>query len=61
MAALISTPEVGQILGKSARTVQRMAGAGKLPIAGKVPGLHGAYVFYRDQIEAIRVQSANVE
>lgn len=50
---LLTSPQVGLILGKSARTVQRMAGAGELPVAHKIPGPNGAFLFRRSDIEAL--------
>lgn len=48
---LLTSPEAGAILGKSARTVQRMADAGVLPVAQKLPGPNGAYLFRRSDID----------
>lgn len=48
---LLTTTEAGVILGKSARTVQRMAESGELPYARKLPGPNGAYLFARSLIE----------
>ncbi len=50
---LLTSPEAGQILGKSARTVQRLADSGRLPIAQKLPGPNGAYLFRRSDVEAL--------
>lgn len=50
---LLTSPEAGQILGKSARTVQRLADAGALPVAQKLPGPNGAYLFRRSDVEAL--------
>lgn len=54
---LITSPEAGQILGKSARTIQRMADAGDLPVAQKLPGPNGAYLFARSDIEALMAEA----
>lgn len=54
---LLTSPEVGQILGKSARTVQRMADAKLLPIAQKLPGPNGAYLFRRSDVAALMAPS----
>lgn len=48
---LLTSPQVGQILGKSPRTIHRMALAGTLPIAQKLPGPNGAFLFRRAAIE----------
>ena len=49
---LINATEAGNILGYSARTVKRMANAGQLPYAAKLPGTTGAFVFDRSAIVA---------
>lgn len=51
--ALITSPEAGRIIGKSARTIQRMADAEEIPVAQKLPGPNGAYLFDREVIEAM--------
>jgi hypothetical protein len=51
---LLTSPQAGLILGKSARTVQRMADAGELAYAQKLPGPNGAYLFRRSVVEAWR-------
>jgi predicted DNA-binding transcriptional regulator AlpA len=53
MDDLLTSTEAGQIIGKSARTVQRMAESGELPVAQKLPGPNGAYLFRRTEIEAL--------
>lgn len=53
--ALLTSTEVGVLLGKSARTVQRMADAGQLTPAQKLPGPNGAYLFRRADVEALTV------
>jgi predicted DNA-binding transcriptional regulator AlpA len=53
---LLTSPQAGLLLGKSARTVQRMAEAGALPVAQKLPGPNGAFLFRRSEIEALAVQ-----
>lgn len=53
---LLTSPQAGLILGKSARTVQRMADAGDLPPAQKLPGPNGAYLFRRSDVEAMALQ-----
>ena len=41
---LLSTAQVADLLGRSIRTIQRMAEAGEIR-AEKMPGLTGGYVF----------------
>lgn len=53
---LLTSPEAGRILGKSARTIQRMADAGEIPVAQKLPGPNGAYLFRREDLEALAVE-----
>jgi hypothetical protein len=57
MPAVITSPEAGRILGKSARTVQRMADADELPTIGKLSGPNGAYLFDREAIEALAAEA----
>lgn len=42
------------ILGKSARTLQRMAESGDLVPAQKLPGPNGAYLFRRGDVLDLR-------
>ena len=57
---LLTSPQAGLILGKSARTVQRMADTGELPVAQKLPGPNGAFLFRRSDVEALRDELAEV-
>lgn len=50
---LVTSPQAAHILGKSARTVQRMADDGALPVAQKLPGPNGAYLFKRSDVVAL--------
>ncbi len=52
---MLSAAQVAELLGKSARTIQRMAEAGDLP-AEKMPGLTGAYLFDASLIEYLARQ-----
>jgi excisionase family DNA binding protein len=52
-AELLTSPEAGALLGKSARTVQRLVDRGELKPAQKLPGPNGAYLFRREDIEAL--------
>jgi len=51
--ALITAAEAGVILGRTPRTIQRLADAGILASAQKLPGLTGAYLFRRADVEAL--------
>lgn len=55
---LLTSPQAGTLLGKSARTIQRMADAGDLPVAQKLPGPNGAYLFRRSDVEALLAAAA---
>lgn len=48
---LLTSPQAGAILNRSARTVQRLADSGDLPVAQKLPGPNGAYLFRRADVE----------
>ncbi|SHP46924.1 Uncharacterised protein [Mycobacteroides abscessus subsp. abscessus] len=50
---LITSTCAGQILKKSGRTVVRHAEAGRIPIAYRLPGPNGAYLFSRHVIEEL--------
>lgn len=50
---LLTSPQAGALLGKSARTVVRMADAGVLPIAQKLPGPNGAYLFRQGDVRRL--------
>ncbi len=51
---LLSTGEVAELLGTTVATVNRWAVTGKLPVAHKMPGRTGAYLFARSDVEAVR-------
>lgn len=55
---LLTSTEAGRVLGKSARTIQRMADAGQLPVAQKLPGPNGAYLFRADVIGRVKAEQA---
>jgi hypothetical protein len=42
---LLTSPQVGYLLGKSARTIQRMADRGELKVFAKLSASNGAYLF----------------
>lgn len=54
---LISTAEVAALLGKSIRTVHRMAAAGEIPATKLGPGT-ASWVFEKADIEQYQQQSA---
>lgn len=57
---LLTAPEVGALIGKSGRTVSRMAKTGAIPFAQKIPGPNGAYLFRFQDIEPLlSVQAAS--
>lgn len=51
---LLTTSEVAQILNHSVGWVNKLAATGRLPVAHKLPGHTGAYLFRREAIEAHR-------
>jgi len=50
---LLTTAETAALLGKSVRTIARLAGNGALPYEHKTPGKRGQYLFRRKVIERI--------
>jgi excisionase family DNA binding protein len=54
---LIGTAEAAELLGVSLPTIKRKAQNGLLPVAHKMPGETGAYLFHRADVEALRVAS----
>lgn len=55
---LITSSQAASVLGKSARTVQRMVEAGSLTAVHKLPGTTGAYLFRRTDVEALIAKDA---
>ena len=51
---LLTSVQVGALLGKSQRTVQRLAESGVLSYAQKIPGPNGAYLFREADVRAFR-------
>lgn len=51
---LVGTAEAGRILGKTARTVQRMVTSGALVPVVTLPGKTGAFLFKREDVERIK-------
>lgn len=50
---LLTSSEVGRILDKSIRTVQRMTESGELPCVRKLPGPNGPRLYDRADVEAV--------
>ena len=50
---LITTAQAGALIGKSARTVIRLGESGALPVAQKLPGPNGAFLFHRADVVAL--------
>ncbi len=60
-ALLLTSFEAGLILGKSARTIQRMADRGEIAVAQKLPGPNGAFLFRQSDVDALReTQQASI-
>ena len=50
---LITSPEAGRMIGRSARTIHRLVESGDLTPVVKLPGPNGALLFRREDIEAL--------
>ena len=50
---LIPATEAARILGVSIATLHRKAAAGEVPEVAKLPGLRGARLFRRSDVEAL--------
>lgn len=48
----LTASDVGVILGKSARTVSRLAQTGELPHAARLAAGNGVYLFRRTDVDA---------
>jgi excisionase family DNA binding protein len=48
---LLTSSEVGALLGKSARTVSRLAQSGDLPHAARLAAGNGLYLFRRGDVD----------
>lgn len=55
---LLTATQVGNLIGRSGRTVIRMAEAGKLAIAAKLPGPNGAHLFRKTDVDLLIKASA---
>lgn len=49
---LITTAQVAELLGITVAWANKQAKAGRLPVAQKLPGDTGAYLFRREDIDA---------
>lgn len=50
---LLTSSQAGGIINRSYRTVIRLAETGELPVAAKLPGPNGAYLFKRGDVERL--------
>lgn len=55
---LLTSSQVGTILGKSARTVSRLAQTGELPHADRLAAGNGLYLFRRGDVERYAAERA---
>jgi hypothetical protein len=55
---LLTTTQVGTLVERSGRTVIRMAEAGDIPVATKLPGPNGAHLFRRADAESLAAKLA---
>lgn len=56
---LLTTAEAGKLLGRSPRTVARLAASGELPYVRKLDGVRGGYLFDRPIVELFARQRAS--
>jgi len=50
---LVTSSEAAAIIGRTSRTITRMALAGSLPVAHRLPGPNGALLFRRSDVDAL--------
>lgn len=55
---LLTATVVGAMINRSSRTVVRAAEAGDIPVATKLPGPNGAYLFRRADAEKFATEFA---
>lgn len=55
---LLTSSEVGALLGKSARTVSRLAQTGELPHAARLAAGNGLYLFRRGDVDRFIAERA---
>lgn len=53
---LLNSAEVCAQLGIDRSTLTRRVAAGRVPYAGKAPGVRGAYLFHRADIERLAAE-----
>ena len=58
MPETLTTTEAAQLLGCSARTIQRKIEAGELTPERKLPGPNGAYLIPRAEVERLLAERA---
>jgi excisionase family DNA binding protein len=56
MTDLLTTAQVADLRGVSVRTIHRLVADHKLTPAVKLPGGTGAYLFHRDDVEALDIK-----
>ena len=60
-SSLLTTAKVAALLGKSTRTIARLAAEGELPYVHKGDGIRGGYLFDRGIVELYKRQQATVK
>lgn len=60
MSDLLNTKQAAEIIGESVSTVTRLANKGKLRVHVKVPGLRGAMLFRRSDVERLAAKRQKV-
>ena len=58
---LLTTVEAGALLGKSARTVQRLIASGDLTAERKLPGPNGSWLIRRSEVERVVAEALAAE
>lgn len=56
--SLLTAAQVAELRGVQPKTVHRWAESGRLPVATKLPGLRGAYLFRREDVEALAAEES---
>lgn len=51
---VLTTAEVAKMTGKSVATINRWANSGVLPVAVQTPGLRGARLFRKSDVDKIK-------
>lgn len=60
MSDLLNTRQAAEILGESVSTVTRLANDGTLRVHVKAPGLRGAMLFRRSDVERLAAKRTKV-